>query len=234
MNEIIKVNYDNDTPRISGRELHGFMEVTERYSNWIERMTQYGFEENIDYSGCKVFNTLAHQELQDHQLSIEMAKEISMLQRNEKGKQARQYFIQLEKAWNTPEQVMARALKLADQQIRLLQQTVQDQRPKVLFADAVESSHTSILIGDLAKLMKQNGKEIGQNRLFEKLRKDGYLCSYGDKYNSPSQRSMELKLFEVRERTVSNPDGSVRITKTTKVTGKGQIYFINKYCHGEA
>ena len=104
-------------------------------------------------------------------------------------------------------------------------------RPKVFFANSVETSHTSVLIGDLAKLLKQNGMDIGQNRLFKLLRAEGYLCGHkGDQYNSPTQRSMEMGLFAVRERTINNPDGSVRITRTTKVTGKGQIYFINKYC----
>jgi len=116
------------------------------------------------------------------------------------------------------------------QKRRELEKTVQQQKPKVLFADAVETSHTSILIGNLAKLLNQNGLDIGQNRLFNRMREEGYLCSrQGDQYNSPTQRSMDLGLFEVKERTINNPDGSVRITRTTKVTGKGQIYFINKY-----
>ncbi len=100
--------------------------------------------------------------------------------------------------------------------------------PKIIFADAVAASHNSILIGDLAKLIKQNGVDIGQKRLFEWLRNNGYLMKSGASYNLPTQRSMELKLFEIKERTINNPDGSIRTTKTTKVTGKGQQYFINK------
>lgn len=126
---------------------------------------------------------------------------------------------------------IATQLKAERQRRAALEQTVEIQRPKVLFADAVEASHNSILVGDLAKLLKQNGVDIGQNRLFDRLRRDGYLCGRsGDQYNAPTQRSMELGLLEVRERTINNPDGSVRITRTTKVTGKGQVYFINKYC----
>ena len=126
---------------------------------------------------------------------------------------------------------IATQLKEERQRRAALEQTVEIQRPKVLFADAVEASHNSILVGDLAKLLKQNGVDIGQNRLFDRLRRDGYLCGRsGDQYNAPTQRSMELGLLEVRERTINNPDGSVRITRTTKVTGKGQVYFINKYC----
>lgn len=105
-----------------------------------------------------------------------------------------------------------------------------EQKPKVLFADAVNASHTSILVGDLAKLLRQNGLDIGQNRLFEKLRQEGYLIKQkGESYNMPTQRSMDMKLFEVKESTFTNPDGSTHITKTSKVTGKGQIYFANRY-----
>lgn len=149
----------------------------------------------------------------------------------------RQYLIDLEKAWNTPEQVMARALKIANQSIENLKTQnialVADNdrmRPKEIFADAVAASHTSILIGDLAKLLKQNGVDIGQKRLFAWMRENGYLIKRrGSDWNMPTQRSMEMGLFEVKESTVNNPDGSVSINKTTKVTGKGQQYFINKF-----
>lgn len=102
-------------------------------------------------------------------------------------------------------------------------------KPKAIFADAVATSDTSILIGDLAKLIKQNGTDIGQKRLFERMRNDGYLIKKGTSKNMPTQTAMEKGLFEVKERTISNPDGSTRITRTTKVTGKGQIYFINMF-----
>lgn len=103
-------------------------------------------------------------------------------------------------------------------------------KPKEIFADAVAASHTSILIGDLAKLLKQNGVETGQKRLFSWLREHGYLIKRkGTDWNTPTQKAMELDLFEVKESTVNNPDGSVRINRTTKVTGKGQQYFINKF-----
>lgn len=102
-------------------------------------------------------------------------------------------------------------------------------KPKALFADTVSASDTSILIGQLAKLLKQNGNDIGQNRLFKILRKDGYLGKSGENYNIPTQKSMSLKVMEIKERTVNNSDGSVRITKTPMITGKGQVYFVNKY-----
>lgn len=100
--------------------------------------------------------------------------------------------------------------------------------PKVLFADSVAASKQSILVGELAKLLKQNGVEVGQNRLFEQLRDEGFLCKCGDQYNMPTQRSMELGIMEIKERTINCPDGSVRLTRTPVVTGKGQIYFVNK------
>jgi len=103
-------------------------------------------------------------------------------------------------------------------------------KPKEIFADAVSASHTSILVGDMAKLLKQNGVDIGQKRLFEWLRENGYLIKRkGSDWNMPTQKSMEMGLFDIKESTVNNPDGSVRINRTTKVTGKGQQYFINKF-----
>ena len=125
------------------------------------------------------------------------------------------------------------ALKLYANEIEAHNKTkalLEEQKPKVLFADAVNASHTSILVGDLAKLLRQNGLDIGQNRLFERLRQEGYLIKQkGESYNMPTQRSMDMKLLEVKESTFTNPDGSTHITKTSKVTGKGQIYFANRY-----
>ena len=153
-----------------------------------------------------------------------------MIQRNEKGKQARQYFLQVEKAWNSPEMIMKRALQIADRKMIDMQMQIEADKPKVLFAESVSASHTSILVGDLAKIIKQNGYDIGAKRLFEWLRDNGFLIKRkGTDWNMPTQRSMDMELFEIKESTHSNPDGSVRINKTTKVTGKGQIYFINKF-----
>lgn len=119
-------------------------------------------------------------------------------------------------------------LKAERERKAALEAQAEANRPKIIFADVVAASHNSILIGDLAKLIKQNGVDIGQKRLFEWLRNNGYLMKSGASYNLPTQKSMELKLFEIKERTINNPDGSIRTTKTTKVTGKGQQYFINK------
>lgn len=125
------------------------------------------------------------------------------------------------------------ALKLYANEIEAHNQTkalLEEQKPKVLFADAVSSSDTDILIGDLAKLLNQNGHNIGQNRLFERLRNEGFLISRkGSSYNSPTQRAMELGLFRIKETAITHADGRTSINKTPKVTGKGQLYFINRY-----
>lgn len=126
------------------------------------------------------------------------------------------------------------ALKEERERNKQLQAQNEAMKPKALFADAVATSKTSILVGDLAKLIKQNGVEIGQKRLFVWLRENGYLIKGGSDYNMPTQRSMQMGLFEIKESTTNNPDGSVRINRTTKVTGKGQQYFINKFLGEDA
>lgn len=232
MNELFNVTTNGDKLTLSARELHKELNVTDRFTRWFERMGEYGFEENIDFTSVKsstLVNNGATRELQDYQITLDMAKEIAMLQRNEKGKEIRRKLIELEKAWNSPEKVMARALDIAHKTIANLQIENEEMKPKAIFADAVATSDTSILIGDLAKLIKQNGTDIGQKRLFERMRNDGYLIKTGTSKNMPTQKAMEKGLFEVKERTISNPDGSTRITRTTKVTGQGQIFFINKF-----
>ena len=127
-------------------------------------------------------------------------------------------------------ELLALAVLEAQKTIEAQTAEIERMKPKEIFADAVAASHTSILIGDLAKLLRQNGVETGQRRLFDWLRENGYLIKRkGSDWNMPTQRSMEPGLFEVKESTVNNPDGSVRTNRTTKVTGKGQQYFINKF-----
>lgn len=242
--DLIRINYDSEAPTVSARQLHEGLEINTRFNDWYKRMCEYGFAENVDYQAITQKRVTAQGNettFMDYQISIDMAKQICMIQRTDKGKQYRQYFIDLEKAWNTPEQVMARALKIANNEIdklkaenKVLIADTERMKPKEIFADAVESSRTSILIGDMAKLICQNGHEIGQNRLFEWMRQNDYLIKSGGSKNMPTQKAMEQKLFEVKERTVVNPDGSVRITRTTLVTGKGQIHFINKFARMKA
>lgn len=235
MNDLVKVNFDTQT--VSARELHEKLNIGTRFNDWFPRMTEYGFAEGTDFYSKMSKTENGGRPSTDYEISVDMAKQICMIQRTPKGKAVRQYLIDLEKAWNTPERVMARALKIANQSIENLKTQNsalatdnERMRPKEVFADAVATSHTSILIGDLAKLLKQNGVEMGQKRLFAWMRDNGYLIKRkGTDWNMPTQKSMELGLFEVKESTLNNPDGSVRINKTTKVTGKGQQYFINKF-----
>jgi len=229
---------ENGEIAISGRELHAALEVGTRYDKWFERMSEYGFESGSDYvsqiekvHGQKRARTY---EQVNHILTLDTAKEIAMIQRSEPGKRARQYFIQIEKAWNSPEMIMQRALKIANRTIFQLETQIKKDKPKVLFADAVATTKTSILVGELAKIIKQNGVEIGQRRLFEWLRRNGFLIKRkGVDYNMPTQYSMERELFEIKETSITHSDGHVSISKTPKVTGKGQQYFINKFLNGE-
>lgn len=240
MNDLIKINYETEQPTVSARELYEGLEIKTAFKDWFPRMTEYGFTENQDFilvAQKRATNNPKNPvtTYNDYQISVDMAKQICMIQRSEKGRQYRQYFLDLEKAWNTPEQVFARALKMADREIEKLKSSnaglmedVQRMRPKEIFADAVSTSHTSILIGELAKLLKQNSVDTGQNKLFAWMRENGYLIKRkGTDWNMPTQKAMEMGLFEVKEPTVNNPDGSVRINKTTKATGKAQIYFLN-------
>lgn len=248
-NELISVSYNNDRPTVLGRDLHEKLEIKTAYKDWFPRMCEYGFVEGVDFNplnfeqvrtegGREVKRTIT-----DHQLTIEMAKQICMIQRNDAGRKCREYFLEIEKKWNSPEAVMARSLifanaRLEEAKVRLEETTARLEaahaeldaaQPKVIFADAVSASRTSILVGELAKLLRQNGVEIGQKRLFEWLRNKGYLMKFGESYNMPTQKSMERGLFEIKEGSHVSPDGSVRLTKTTKVTGKGQQYFINLF-----
>ena len=236
MNELIKVDFSGDRPAVSARELHEFLEVGTKYADWFPRMCEYGFSEGEDFNLLKneqvrqEGNRMVSRMVDDAVLSIDMAKEICMIQRNENGKLARQYFLQMEKAWNSPEKVMARALQIADRKIKALEEENAVNRPKVLFADSVAASKTSILVGELAKLLKQNGVDTGKNRLFDWMRNNGYLIRRaGTDYNMPTQRSMEMGLFEIKETSVTHADGHVTVNKTPKVTGKGQQFFINEF-----
>lgn len=238
MNELINVTLnDSHEPVVSGRQLHEALGVKTRYDNWFNRMTEYGFTENQDYLVTSIFGHNSNggrQNKVDHIIKLDMAKEIAMIQRTDKGKQVRAYFIQIEKDFNSPEKIMARALLMADKKVHKLEAQIEADRPKVLFADAVSASKSSCLIGELAKILKQNGIDIGQNKLFQWLRSNGYLISRrGDSWNQPTQKSMDLELFELKKTNINHADGHTTTNTTTKVTGKGQQYFVNKFLNQE-
>lgn len=243
MQDLIPITYDSDRPTVSGRALHDALEVKTAYKDWFPRMVGYGFTEDTDYTKLAAQKRATNNpknpwtEVTDHQLTIDMAKELCMIQRTERGKACRRYFLEVEKRWNSPEAVMARALQMANRkleeatsQVKLLEEQTARDKPKVIFADSVAASRSSILVGELAKLLKQNGVDTGQKRLFQRLRADGFLISRrGSDYNMPTQRAMERGLFEIKETAITHADGHSSISKTPKVTGKGQIYFINRY-----
>jgi putative P1-type antirepressor-phage associated len=237
MNELINVTLnDNHEPIVSGRQLHEALDVKTKYADWFNRMIDYGFAENQDFLLLKNEQQTGrggHNKV-DHIIKLDMAKEIAMIQRTERGKQVRQYFIQVEKDFNSPEKIMARALLMADQKVHKLEAQIEADRPKVLFAEAVSASHTSILVGELAKLLKQNGVDMGANRLFNWLRAHGYLIKRnGRDWNMPTQKSVEMGLIRVKETSITHADGHITVSKTPLVTGKGQQYFINKFLNQE-
>ncbi len=203
MTELIKVNYDSDRPTVLGRDLHEFLGVNSKYTMWFSRMCEYGFTEKVDFETC--FPNLGSgnnggQNRVDHQLTIEMAKELCMLQRNEKGKIARQYFINLETAWNTPEMIMSRALKMAEKQISKLQLvnsdlTVKNQimLPKAEYFDELVERNTLTSFRETAKELGIKERDF-IHFLFEKKYiyrdKKGKLMPYADKNDG---------LFEIKE-----------------------------------
>lgn len=238
MNELINVTLnDNHEPVVSGRQLHEALGVNSNYTTWFDRMTDYGFTLNQDYVLLSNFGNQTgrggHNRV-DHIIKLDMAKEIAMIQRTERGKQVRQYFIQVEKDFNSPEKIMARALLMADKKVHQLEAKIEADRPKVLFAEAVSASHSSILVGELAKLLKQNGVDMGGKRLFHWLRTHGYLIKRnGRDRNMPTQKSVEMGLIRVKETSITHADGHITVSKTPLVTGKGQQYFINKFLNQE-
>lgn len=230
---------DHDGQQVaSGRDLHAYLGVSSNYTTWFDRMVGYGFVEGQDFiallsnSGKQVHGGANKT---DHAVTFDMAKELGMIQRTPEGKRIRQYFIEAEKkaAMASAPKTYLEALKVAaeiEESRLILEAQVEADKPKVIFADAVSTSKTSILVGELAKLICANGVNIGQNRLFDQLRSDGFLIRRkGTDWNMPTQRSMDMGLFRVKETAVTHSDGHVSVNKTPKVTGKGQQYFINYF-----
>lgn len=243
MNEIIQVNYDNDKPTIVGRELHEKLQVKTKYIDWFNRMCEYGFTEGLDYFPIlrNRSDGLSGKPLTDHQLSVGMAKELCMLQRSDIASDIRKYFISIEEQWNKPEVIMARALQMSNKQLlevqnlnqqlevknAQLETKIEEDKPKVEFADIIKESCETMSIGDFARLLKSNGMDVGQQRLFKWLRENGFLIKrQGESYNHPTQKSLNQGLLEMHEYVLLSGNAYVPAVKTT-VTGRGQLYFTN-------
>lgn len=236
-NQLIKVTVKDNQQLVSARELHKGLNAQKKFSAWWKQ-NSIDFEEGIDYTrepkGYLVqTGNGTVRSYDDYYLTIDMAKQLCLMSKTEKGKQYRKYLVEIERKWNDPQEIVKRGYAILQNENTRLKLENAQMKPKALFADAVATSKSDILIGQLAKILRQNGYDIGQNRLFKWLREHRYLCSKGAKYNQPTQRAMDLGLFRIKERTINNPDGSTQITVTTLVTGKGQQYFINRFLNSE-
>lgn len=234
MQELIKIEYTNDNPTVLGRDLHEALEVKTEYKNWFPRMCEYGFFEGKDFRSFLTESTGGRPAL-NHQITLSMAKELCMLQRSEKGKEFRQYFIAVEEAWNKPEAVMARALQMANRTVEQLKKGVAELTeqnaallPKAEYYDAVKDTSTVIQVKELSAYLCSNGVKIGRNKLFEKLRNDGFLCKIGETRNLPTQEALDARLMEVKQ-SVFVRNGEVTTGSTTYITQKGLEYFLRRY-----
>ncbi|AWZ37932.1 phage antirepressor KilAC domain-containing protein [Ligilactobacillus murinus] len=234
MDELIKVTVKNDQQLVSARELHKGLKLKKHFGDWVKQNFK-DFYENEDYtcapqSAYVQIGNGATRKVDDYALTLDMAKQLCMMSHTDLGRKYRKYFIDLERKWNDPREVVKRGYAILQNENTQLKLENDQMKPKALFADAVSVSKTTILVSELAKILRQNGVDIGANRLFAWMRENGYLISRkGTDWNMPTQRSMELGLFNIKETTITHSDGHTTISKTTKVTGKGQQYFINKF-----
>ena len=232
----IKVSENNGVQTISARDLHERLESNERFSKWWERFASYGFVENVDFMRGRTkkyapknqyTSKMQEVELDDYAITIEMAKQICMLQRSEKGRQYREYFLRLEMAWNTPEAVMARALQVANRTLENARKQIADMKPKADFYDAVTQSNDTIDMKEVAKTL--NIKGLGRNNLFEFLREKKIL----DKNNLPYQSYVNQGYFKVVESHYEYPQGCINVNQKTVVFQKGLDFIrrtIKKEC----
>ncbi|RZV13670.1 oxidoreductase [Aliarcobacter butzleri] len=237
--KILKTNIGTEQLNsVNSRELYEFLGVKRQYADWIKTaIDNYDFIENNDFivisQNCEAKNGSGGHNRKDYIVTLDMAKELCMVSNTDKGRKVRKYFIEVEKQANKPmtiEQLLLENSKVINQlqnKVITLQDTIEVQKPKIIFADSVAQSYTSVLIGDFAKAISTDDFKIGRNRLFQWLRENKYFTS-SSKQNQPMQQYIENGYFEVIERTVNNPDGSTMITFTPKITGKGQVALTKK------
>ena len=182
-NQLIKVTVKNDQQLVSARELYKGLDIKKRFSVWVSQNFKE-FEENSGNGTVRKYD--------DYFLTIDMAKQLCLMSRTEKGKEYRKYLIEVERKWNDPQEIVKRGYAILQNENTRLKLENAQMKPKALFADAVATSKSDILIGQLAKILRQNGYDIGQNRLFKWLREHHYLCSKGAKYNQPTNQLREL------------------------------------------
>lgn len=236
MDELIKVETnENLEPIISGRELHKKLGVETPFKKWIDRMLDYGFTENVDFTTvgqkCPIANG-GFQERTEYLLKLDTAKEICMLQRNDIGKLFRKYFIQVEKEFNSPEKIMARAVLIADRkvntltiEVKELKDKIESDKHRVSFAETIEKSSDCILIREFSKLLANEHIYIGEKKLYQRLREWGYILQNS---TEPTQRAVQQGLFKINERLISTVKGDM-LVRTTLITGKGQLFLLDKF-----
>jgi len=228
---------DSGEKVVDARELHERLGSNRRFADWIKyRIEQFGFIEGQDFITILGESTGGRPST-EYIFKLSSAKELAMVENNDIGRRIRRYFIEAEERYRNnvdafvpktlPEALRAYAVALEEKMA--LEHQIEQDKPRVLFSQAVEASDTSILVGDLAKILKQNGINVGQNRLFAWMRDNGYLIKSGNSRNMPTQYSMERGWFEVQQRVIQVPNGEPKVRPTTKVTGKGQMYFVNRF-----
>lgn len=232
MESLIKIEERNGEQLVSGRDLHEFLEIGTPYKKWFDRMCEYGFSENVDFitvgQKCPIANG-GFQEITEHLMKISMAKELSMLQRNERGKQAREYFIKCEEAWNSEDMVLARALQIQNKKIlgykehiEILENKIKEDAPRVSFAETIEKASDCILVREFSKIIANEGIHLGEKSLYKWFREKGFIFKNS---TEPMQSAVQRGLFKVSERVIKAVTGDI-VRSTTKITGKGQIYFL--------
>jgi anti-repressor protein len=232
LESLIKIEERNGEQLVSGRDLHEFLEIGTPYKKWFDRMCEYGFSENVDFitvgQKCPIANG-GFQEITEHLMKISMAKELSMLQRNERGKQAREYFIKCEEAWNSEDMVLARALQIQNKKIlgykehiEVLENKIKEDAPRVSFAETIEKASDCILVREFSKIIANEGIHLGEKSLYKWFREKGFIFKNS---TEPMQSAVQRGLFKVSERVIKAVTGDI-VRSTTKITGKGQIYFL--------